>query len=122
MDYGPEAFAALWDEVEHQSGALLPDACLPQDADYTDPPYIKNTGVQKGITCGCGNDSRFVSLYEVEPGTKKEMASARKRGSGYVTACAVCDSMGAWPRYEEAVYAADPDLDPRNRVEEEDDE
>ena len=121
MDYSPDAFAALWDEIEKQSGAMLPDKCETGSAAYTDPPYIQNLGVAKNVTCGCNNESRFVILYDIEPGTPKEERNRRKAGSGYATVCAVCDSVGAYPRFCEAVYEADPDMDPM-RNDEEDDE
>lgn len=111
MIYSPEGYNALVQEIENQSGAMLPDACLPQDAVYEDPPYTHPKGRIKKATCGCGNDNtRFVNVYDTPDNDYGK--SMRRRGGGFVTACAVCDNMGAWPRFEDAVYAADPDMDP----------
>lgn len=89
MRYGPNEWVALQAEVESQGGAVLPDACKPD--------LIKelSVGHNKAHTCGCGHNARVVSVYECE----KEQ---RERGGGFVTACAVCDDIGAWPRYQEA--------------------
>lgn len=105
MEYSVEAFEALQTEVESQGGALLPDTCMPQDVEFTVPPYAA-ASVQLEVTCGCGYDAQMVTVYD--PKLKK-----RQGGSGFVNACAVCDAMGHWPRYSEAVYEADPRLRPR---------
>lgn len=98
MDYSPDAFAALFASIERQGGAELPDPCTRGDVTFTDPPYIKNH-TDPASTCGCGNKARFVSVYE--PGERAA------NSAGYATACAVCDSMGAWPRYRPDVLRAD---------------
>lgn len=119
MDYPPDAFTALVTEVESQGGALLPEPCQSEDVEYTVPPY-HTASIQEGITCSCeagrrGNETRLVSIYD--PALK-----VRQGGSGFVTACAVCDNMGTWPRYCKAVYAVDPELDPAFHDEEEEGE
>lgn len=106
MNYSAPAFSALHREIDRQGGAMLPDLCSPQDVTYsTKGGYVRNE-TQKGVTCGCGNLSRFVLPYEAEP--NKPLSQGKP---SFVTFCAVCDSGGAWPRTCEAVYAADPDMD-----------
>ena len=95
MNYSPDEFEALHTEVEAQGGVLSPDICMPTDQTYTNPPYVKENHTEKKVTCGCGNLSIFVNSYVGE--NKKE---------GLIRACAVCDSVGAWPRFEEVVQAA----------------
>jgi hypothetical protein len=94
MKYERTEYEALYAEVEKQGGALTPDRCTPQDIIYTVPPYAKANRVNEATT-GCGFCSIFVSEYDGE-----------KKKPGFVRACAVCDSMGAWPRFEKAVQAA----------------
>lgn len=95
MKYDPDEFNALFGAVEQQGGALLPDACTPQDVTYTKPQYAVASVYEAG-TCGCRNKSMFVSPYDKGPETTSP-------GAGFVTACAVCDAMGAWPRYAPAL-------------------
>jgi hypothetical protein len=103
MNYSPDGFAALHEAIERAGGALLPDTCESQNVEFTTKEgYIRNK-IDKKITCGCGNLSKFVIPYEGEPKAKR---------AHFVNVCAVCDSIGAWPNFSEAVYAADPDMDP----------
>lgn len=94
MDYSYEQFAALAAEVEAQCGSHLPDECVPVTLEYKVPGSER---VDEVNTCHCGNESIFVTVYE------PETSEARALGSGFVRACAVCDAMGAWPRYEGAI-------------------
>lgn len=102
MEYGPNEWTGLVAEVERQGGALLPDECRSE--------LIPELSVHhnKAETCGCDNQSKLVSIYEPcdfkkTTGGGPTANDQIKRGSGFVTACAVCDDMGAWPRYEKAV-------------------
>jgi hypothetical protein len=94
MNYSPEEFEALHAEIERQGGALLPDLCEQQTIVYEKPLYKRNK-TEKRATCGCGNLTMFVSEYPFS-----------KNKSHFVTSCAVCDSMGDWPRYREVVVNA----------------
>lgn len=94
MDYSFEQFAALAAEVESQGGGHLTDECAPSVIQYAKPPGDKYDEVN---SCHCGNESIFVTVYD--PGSEDQ----RKLGSGFARACAVCDSMGAWPRYAAAM-------------------
>lgn len=114
MDYPPDAFDALVAEVEQQGGALLPEEHLSLDVRYTVPPYAR-ASIQRKATCGCRHQALLVSTYSPDP-------EIRQGGSGFVTACAVCDSVGAWPRYCDAVYDVDPELNPSFDDDEDDDE
>lgn len=93
MFYEPQQFETLLEEIERQSGALLPEPCMPIRLNVLGPQKPK----VKPRTCGCYNKSRFVSKYEP---IDKEML---ERGGGFVTSCAVCDNMGEWPRYKDAL-------------------
>lgn len=95
MDYRLDAFEGLIKEVEFQGGALLPERCLPESVDYKQEG---RTEVPDTFTCGCGNFSRVVSPYAGEG-----------ENGNFITACAVCDNVGAWPRYEEAVKEFETD-------------
>lgn len=103
MDYPPDAFDALLTAVTQGGGALLPDPCTKQDIRYEGAAYTPS--LQERVTCGCGHLARMMTRYAPE----NDQAPT---GSGFVTACAVCDSIGAWPKFCEAVYAVDPTLSP----------
>lgn len=96
MEYNPDEFVALSAEVERQGGALLPDKCLGQLL-----TYVIQERENKVYTCQCRNNTMFISTYE--PTIASEKKGSLDRGGGFVRACAVCDSMGKWPRYEKAV-------------------
>lgn len=109
MDYSADAFNMLYTEIERQGGALLPDSCLPLDIEFTVPPYTKAQklkGKDGEGTCGCGNQTRFVHTYDPGPEAAKP---------GFVTACAVCDSAGGWPRYRDIYDVLPDDERPRDR-------
>lgn len=102
MKYLVDTLIGLIEEVESQGGALLDDLCVRREVDYSDRPHtmLDDRGRPvKTHTQGCNNETRFVTIYD--PGENVQS------GAGFVTACAVCDSMGAWPRYEKAVKALD---------------
>ena len=90
MRYSPSEIEELIEEVERQGGALLPDPCFPHKTAVIGPKKPK----ESPTLCGCGNTTRLVSIYGVDDDKIKE------RGGGFVTACAVCDNMGLWPRYQ----------------------
>lgn len=117
LNYHPDVLDTLIQEVEIQRGALLPDPCTP--IKFKAPKKIGGP-LKPAETQACGNDTLLVSVYdpgatvqyEVEGETvvhsvdKKEAQAMIKRGHGFITACAVCDNMGAWPRYKDAVDTA----------------
>lgn len=94
MIYKVATWELLAEEVEHQGGMILPEKCLPEDVEFKPPQ--KN--IPGSHTCGCNNFTRVVSPYAQED----------EDHGGFVTACAVCDNVGAWPRYEEVVKELDP--------------
>lgn len=114
MDYPPQAFDALIDELTSQGGALLPEKCAPQDIHYKGPGYEES--IQEKVTCGCGNSTRMVMIYKPDPKIKNPQS-----GTGYVTVCAVCDSVGAMPNFCDAVYDVSPELNPMFYDQEDDD-
>lgn len=112
MNYSPDAFTALHQSAERHGGALLDDPCLSEDVERTTKQgYIRNK-IDRKTTCGCGHNSRFVLPYEGEEDDKR---------ARFVTACAVCDAVGAWPKFCKDVYAADPGMDPLLDDQEEED-
>lgn len=103
MNYSPDGFNALQEALERRGGALLPDICTPQDVRRTKKQGYTKDKTEKATTCGCNNLSMFVIPYKGEPKVNRPH---------FVTACAVCDAIGAWPIVCEDVYEADPDMDP----------
>ena len=114
MRYSMEALTALEQEVESQGGAVLPDECRPQDIEYKKKDGYEKTKTVRNATCGCMNETRMVSVYD--PGEETQ------GGSGFCTSCAVCDSMGNWPRFAGAVHEADPELEQADDDEDEDED
>ena len=103
MNYSPEEWDALTAEVERQGGALLPDECKGRYVSFT----VKNSDrVTKAKTCGCGNESMAVTIYDPHrnPKVAKKM---RERGAGFARICLVCDSVGAWPNFAHVIDRED---------------
>lgn len=88
MIYRVATLDVLIEEVEAQGGAVLAEKCLPEAIEFK-PPQRE---IEDSYTCGCGNFTRFASPYETE-----------SESGNFVTACAVCDNVGAWPRFEDVV-------------------
>lgn len=98
----PDELQALITEVERQSGAMLPDRCTGQVLSY------QLAGKESKVTsCECRNKTMFVSVYD--PTTFAKKKGAHDNGGGFIRSCALCDSMGSWPRYREAVEAVEND-------------
>jgi hypothetical protein len=98
MNYSIDEFNAVAEEVEKQGGALLNEKCVAKDIIYTAPPYVK-ASTNFLVTCGCSNVSRFAIEYNGDD-SKTHL----------VTACAICDGLGAWPRYIHAYLDAGGEL------------
>lgn len=102
MDYLPDEWPLLVSEIERQGGAMLPDFCLGSIAKFSSPNATRVTRVK---TCHCHKDgdtvqTMFVSTYTPSD-DEDESQELRERGAGFVRACAVCDSAGQWPRFED---------------------
>lgn len=99
MNYSPDEWDALTEEVERQGGALLPDVCAGRFVSFT----VKNSDrVTKAKTCGCGNESMAVTIYD--PHKNQSVAKKmRERGAGFARVCLVCDSVGSWPDFEHVI-------------------
>lgn len=87
MRYDHEAWEKLISAVEDQGGALLTTPCRP-----TRIPEL-STARNPAETCGCKNESRF-SFPRLDSKEEKN-----EKAEELVTACAVCDDMGKWPRF-----------------------
>lgn len=87
---------ALRPVVEEQGGGRLPDPCVGEWVTYKIKDEDGRQRKETLKTCRCGNDARFVALYDCDD-------AARPRGGGFVTFCAVCDAGWRWPRFEEAL-------------------
>lgn len=96
MGYEPDQWVELISAVEGVGGALLPDKCQGKMIPFSIP---KSDQVTKARTCNCKNKSMFVIPYE-PAGNKKQKQEMRERGAGFARVCAVCDSVGAWPKFE----------------------
>jgi len=97
VDYKPDEFIALLEEVEHQGGALLNDPCEPSYFNLEQPDASGKLKLRKLSTTGCGNDCRMGVPYQPPEGTT---------GAAFVAACAVDDNMGDWPRFRHAIKRA----------------
>lgn len=97
MNYSHDEFEALREAVEDQGGVLHDDRCLPRDVEYIDPPYTVPRKYPK-LTQGCGHQTVFVTPYTYDLGSGEK--------ANFIRACAVCDNIGGWPRFREAVRAA----------------
>jgi hypothetical protein len=102
MRYHPDDFLRLAEAVEEQQGALLPDPCVPQryslkipDGPGDEPRW------EDFYTAGCNKEARFVIPYPLPKG--KAGRQMESRGAGFLTACAVDDDMGKWPRFASAM-------------------
>lgn len=105
MNYSPDEWDALTAEVERQGGALLPDECKGR---YVSFPVKNSDRMTKAQTCGCGNDSMAVTIYE--PHKNANVAKKmRSRGAGFARVCLVCDSVGAWPSFAHVLEEPDAD-------------
>lgn len=96
VQYHPDDFLRLLESVEDGGGAVLTGLCTPQRY------KLKVEGkVRDYFTTGCRRESRFLIPYELPKGRLGQKMA--KRGAGLVTACAVDDDMGKWPRFKSAV-------------------
>lgn len=91
MNYSREEFDRLTDAVEEQGGTLLPEICESKDIEYRKKDGYARNKIERDVTQGCGHEAIFVSTYEPEKNSGEK--------TGFVRACAVCDGVGAWPRY-----------------------
>lgn len=121
MNYEGDQFLRLLVSVQDQGGALLPDKCKPSVF------RLKIDGKWKDVdTTGCDQEARIAVPYDptepvdVPPTAFKRMdgkkvtfrgskhpgedgETMRGRGGGIVTACAVDDDMGRWPRFAKSM-------------------
>jgi hypothetical protein len=88
VEYTPEQFLRLVDEIESQGGEYLEDeVCKPRQITFTGS-YFGPMWVH-----GCGNDTLFTFPY----------ASEAAGSLHDVRLCAVCDNLGLRPRFMAAV-------------------
>lgn len=111
MNYHPDDFLALTDEVERQGGFIQPDPCMPTEFRRR----FKDGTWKRDHTAGCGYQARFGVSYDPtdpvyfvscddhgnrvvidHPGEKVE-------GTAYIAVCAVDDDMGRWPRFQNVI-------------------
>lgn len=87
MNYSQEEFLRLMEAVEEQGGEHLDDLCSAKTYEFTGKELARVT------LPGCGNTSLFAVPYDALAKDGTEV------GPQPVTACAVDDNMGAWPRF-----------------------
>lgn len=97
MQYHPDDFLRLAEEVENQGGAMLNDPCLPETYRLKVPDPDGALRWADYTTSGCLKDARFVVTYDLPAGEEGDRMAAR--GGGFATLCAVDDDMGKWPRF-----------------------
>lgn len=91
MSYKADDFAKLVRMVEKQGGSQLPEPCTGTPFAIEQPLLTGGFEPVPVDTQHCGNFSLFAVPYDPEPGSDDDV--------GYVTACAVDDSMNLWPRF-----------------------
>lgn len=95
MNYHPDDFIALTEEVRAQGGADLPDVCTGREIAY------KIGKVTRPVkTTECGNQSMFAVSYQTNDRVIPGPAFAR--------VCAVDDAVGAWPRFRDKLNHLPP--------------
>ena len=102
MNYSPDDFLRLLEEVERQSGVHLPEPCTARSWRMQQPDAKGDMRWREVFATGCGKDKRFAVPYEPAATSAKERQAMKERGAGFVYACAVDDDMGKWPRFAEA--------------------
>ena len=95
MNYHPDDFLALIDEVRAQGGADPPDPCTGHEI-----AYKIGTVTRPVKTTECGHQSVFAVSYESPDRVLPGPAFAR--------CCAVDDAMGAWPRFRDKMKHLPP--------------
>lgn len=85
MNYDPDEFLELEVAIEAQGGIALPETCTGHTIKYK---ASRGRAHQRIQTSHCGNNCKFSVPY---------LGEAEKLG--HVTACAVDDNMGDWPRF-----------------------
>lgn len=101
IQYHPDDFLRLAEEVEAQGGVNLPRRCNPRKFKLPLPKTGGGKGWKELFTTGCGQESLFEIPYSLPGGRLgKKM---RDRGGGLVVACAVDDDMGKWPRFANTI-------------------
>lgn len=116
MNYHPDDFLALSDEVENQGGYVQPDECTPVEFRRK----WKDGGWKRDHTAGCGMPARFGITYDPSEPVHIETAAYDEQGNklydvvidhpgeqiegaAYAAVCAVDDDMGRWPRFEHVI-------------------
>lgn len=119
MNYSPDNFLRLMEEVESQGGAHSSDACMPQPFRIKLP---EEGNPSKRVwktryTSGCRAEARFLVPYDPttpvtvehkgvethdEP-SETELAGMNERDAGMAVVCAVDDAMGLWPRFANVI-------------------
>lgn len=111
MNYHPDDFLALTEEVERQGGYVQPDTCFPTQFRRRMPDGTW----KRDHTTGCGLPARFGITYDpTEPvyfesrdddGEKViiDHPGEKVEGAAYAAVCAVDDSMGRWPRFQHVI-------------------
>lgn len=111
MNYSRQEFFNLMEAVEDQGGEHLDRLCAArsytflqtraEEQDNGGWKFVAN-GKNKVVTLpSCGNSALFTVPYAV---TDEEWEKGDEIGwSGELTACAVEDDMGLWPRFKDQV-------------------
>lgn len=112
MNYSPDDFLTLLEEVERQGGVHLPDPCTAPSIRMKQPDAAGNLKWKEVFLTGCGKDARFALPYEPAAESAKDRQAMIERGAGFVTACAVDDDMGKWPRFASTgIFIPEPETD-----------
>lgn len=103
MNYEPDDFLALLEEVERKGGAHLSVPCIPHEYKIKLPDASGRMRSRRSFTASCGKDAMFAVPYEPVARSPEEKKSMLERGAGFATVCAVDDDLGRWPRYAHVI-------------------
>lgn len=89
MDYTEQQFDELITLIEREGGVHLDELCGAREYTLTGEVGQDEDGQRRLLMPGCGNYSIFEIPYEDEKGDVHP-----------IELCAVCDDLGAMPRFE----------------------
>lgn len=102
MRYHPDDFLRLIELVEVTGGSQAEGRCEPVKFRLKQPDTKGEMRYKDFHTAGCRKEALFIVPYQ-KPEYKGEDDTMIEGGIGTGVFCAVDDSMGRWPRFQNAV-------------------
>lgn len=100
MNFHPEDFLALEEEVERQGGAVLPDTCRGVGFNIMLPNERGKRVPTRKSTCRCNNKT-LLAIPRLVPDDPDEEVT--EKDDELVILCAVCDDAGKMPRFRDVI-------------------